>query len=65
MRGLLAGDPVYIALLLAGAAALLSAQGSRTDFNDSLRSLMLATIAPELSLMAEAIGEDPATVIPP
>jgi hypothetical protein len=43
---------VYVALLLAGAAALLSAQRSRTDFNDALRSLMVTTIAPEMSAIA-------------
>lgn len=65
MRGQLAGSPVYVALLLAGAAALLSAQGSRTDFDDALRSLMVTTIAPEMSAIAGAISEDPATMIPP
>ena len=65
MRGQLAGSPVYIALLLAGTAALLSAQGSRTDFNDALRSLMVTTIAPEMSAIAGAIGADPTAMIPP
>jgi hypothetical protein len=65
MRGQLAGSPVYIALLLAGAAALLSAQGSRTDFNDALRSLMVTTIAPEMRAIAGAIGQDPAKMILP
>jgi hypothetical protein len=65
MRGQLAGGPVYIALLLAAAAALLSAQGSRTDFNDALRSLMVTTIAPEMSAIAGAIVADPAAMIPP
>ena len=58
MRGQLAGSQVYIALLLTGTAALFSAQGSRTDFNDALRSLMVTTIAPEMSAIARAIGED-------
>ena len=65
MRGQLAGSQVYIALLLAGAAALISPQGSRTDFDSALRSLMVTTVAPELRAMAGAIGEDPTATIPP
>jgi hypothetical protein len=65
MRGELASSPVDIAPLLAVAGALRSAQISRTDFNDALRSLMVTTIAPEMSAISGAIGEDPAAMIPP
>jgi hypothetical protein len=65
MRGQFASSPVYIALFLAAAAALLSAQGSRTNFNDALRSLMETPIAPVMSTMAGAMSEDPAAMVPP
>ena len=65
MQRQLAGIQVYVALLLAGAAALFSAQGSRADFDDALRSLIVTTIAPEMNAIAGAIGEHPTAMIPP
>jgi hypothetical protein len=61
----MSAGPVYVALILAVAAALLSDVDRKGDGYPETGRLALADIAPKADTIADAIAENPSVMIPP
>jgi hypothetical protein len=57
--------PVYLALVLATAAAMLSEPPPPHDAYLRVQSFLLASVAPEADALAGAISEKPEMIAPP
>jgi hypothetical protein len=55
---------VYVTLVVAAAAAIMSAPAQSGETSQKLQWLLLTSAAAEASVMAGAIGEDPAAMLP-
>jgi hypothetical protein len=56
---------VYFTLVLAAAAAIMSAPAQSGETSQKLQWLLVTSAAVEASVMAGAIGEDPDAMLPP
>jgi hypothetical protein len=65
MRAEPLGSHVYIALVLAAVAALLSTPHGSGEPLQQVRLLLGPGIASEMSVVAGAIGDNPAAAVPP
>ena len=65
MRGEMSPGPVYVALILAAAATLLSDLDRKGSVYPETQLLSLADIAPKADALAGAIAEHPSAMIPP
>jgi hypothetical protein len=65
MRGEMSAGPVYVSLILAAAAALLSNLDRNGGLYPESQRLSLADIAPKADALAGAIAEHPSVMIPP
>jgi hypothetical protein len=65
MRREMSASPVYVALILAAAAALLSVLNRNGGLYPETQRLSLADIAPKADALAGAIAENSSAMIPP
>jgi hypothetical protein len=65
MRGEISAGPVYVAMIPAATAALLSVLDRNGGIYHETQRLSLADIAPKADPLAGAIAENPSGMIPP